>query len=129
MVFFLQKKFRLGGTKMKRILKNLSLTSMLFLSYSVMSFASTTNDELGIGAAAKKGISGLEGGLMLIIIAVSVVILLWKFLEGGLGQNDLGSYVKPVITMAIMLALASKSSVIVNLFAAGATFEIIKSIT
>ena len=129
MVFFLQKKFRLGGTKMKRILKNLSLTSMLFLSYSVMSFASTTNDELGIGAAAKKGISGLEGGLMLIIIAVSVVILLWKFLEGGLGQNDLGSYVKPVITMAIMLALASKSSVIVNLFAAGSTFEIIKSIT
>ncbi len=114
---------------MKRILKNLSLTSMLFLSYNVMSFASTTNDELGIGAAAKKGINGFEGGLMIIIIAVSVIILLWKFLEGGLGQNDLGSYVKPVITMAIMLALASKASVIVNLFAAGATFEIIKTIT
>ena len=109
--------------------KEVLLKLILFLLYNVMSFASGTNDELGIGAAAKKGISGLEGGLMLIIIAVSVVILLWKFLEGGLGQNDLGSYVKPVITMAIMLALASKSSVIVNLFAAGATFEIIKTIT
>ena len=57
------------------------LTSMLFLSYNVMSFASGTNDELGIGVAFKPLISFFTLLLIklmplsfLCLVAVSVIL-------------------------------------------------------
>ena len=72
---------------MKRILKNLSLTSMLFLSYNVMSFASGTNDELGMVPAFKHCIS-FSNSLLPFMIFFLCLVAVGHVVSVILKRND-----------------------------------------
>ncbi len=97
----------------------------LYFIFSVMSFSANVGiNSLVIVANIKKGVDGLAYGLQIVLVLVSVLVLIWKLIEGVNGQNDLGTYIKALILISVMLTIAAKIPDIVNFFSSGATFQI-----